>query len=96
MSVVLVPRFVHAAFFDKKRGVATIAVQVEGIWAYRFSQGELAKTQERIAGDTLPLARHTQLRWPGVQRVAFSGIGEDQRLPKDIAYIQMLLLYGEV
>ena len=86
---------VHAALFDEKRGVATIAVQVEGIWAYRFSQGELAKIQERIAGDTLSQARHTLLRWPGVQR-AFSGIGEDQRLPKDIAYIQMLLLYGEV
>ena len=54
---------VHAALFDKKRGVAMMAVQVEGIWAYQFSQGELAKTQERMAGDTLPLARHTLLRW---------------------------------
>jgi hypothetical protein len=87
---------VHAALFDKKRGIATIAVHVEGIWAYQFSQDELEKIKERIAGDTLSQARHTLLSLPGIRRVAVDGMGENQRLPKDMAHFHILLLYGEI
>lgn len=87
---------VNAALFDKKQGIATIAVHVEGIWAYQFSQDELEKIKKRIAGDTLPQARHTLLSLPGIRRVAIDGMGENQRLPKDIGHFHILLLYGEI
>ncbi len=87
---------VHTALFDKKRGMATIAVHVEGIWAYRFSQDELEKIKKRIAGYPLRQARHILLSLPGIRRVDIDSMRENQRLPKDTAHFHILLLYGEI
>ncbi len=87
---------VRSALRDNKREVATIAVHVGGIWAYRFSQDELEKIKKRIAGYTLRQARQTLLSLPGIRKVDIDGIGENGRLPKDIAHFHILLLYGAI
>jgi hypothetical protein len=87
---------VRSALDDNKREIATLAVHVGGIWAYRFSQDELEKIKKRIAGYTLRQARQTLLSLPGIARVDMRSMAENQRLPKDIADFHILLLYGEI
>ncbi len=87
---------VRSALLENNRDFATIAVHVGGLWAYRFSQDELEKIKKLIAGYTLPQAQHTLLSLPGIRKVDIDGIGENGRLPKDIAEFHILLLYGEI
>lgn len=79
---------------DQKWGIATMSVRVEGTWSYQFSQDELQRIKRLIAGKTPRQAQRTLLRVPGIQRVSIDDIGENQHLPKDIASIHLLLLYG--
>ncbi len=79
---------------NQKRGIATMAVRVEGTWAYQFSQLELQQIKRLIAGKTPRQAQLTLMRVPGIEKVNIDDIGENQRLPKDIASIHLLLLYG--
>ncbi len=78
----------------QKRGIATMSVRVEGTWTYEFSQDELQQIKRLVAGSTPRQAQLTLLRIPGILRVTIDGIGENQHLPKDIASIHLLLLYG--
>jgi hypothetical protein len=83
---------VGTALHDNKQRIATIDLHLGGLWAYRFSQDELEKIKMRIAGSTLRQARHTLLSLPGIRKVDLAGIGESQRLPKDIVEFHLLLL----
>ena len=79
---------------NQKQGIATIAFRAVGTWSYQFSQDELQQIKYLVAGNTPRQAQLTLVRVPGIQRVSIDGIGVNQRLPKDIASIHLLLLYG--
>lgn len=79
---------------NQKQGIAIMSVRVEGTWSYQFSQDELQQIKRLVAGKTPRQAQLTLLRVPGIEKMIITGIGENQRLPKDIASIHLLLLYG--
>jgi hypothetical protein len=85
---------VRSALRDNQEGIATISVQIGGTWAYRFSQAELERIKESIAGRTLRQARLILLSLPGIRRVEIDGMGGNGRLPKDVSDFHMLLLFG--
>lgn len=79
---------------NQKQGIAIMSIRVEGTWSYQFSQDELQQIKRLVAGKTPRQAQLTLLRVPGIEKVNITGIGENQRLPKDIASIHLLLLYA--
>jgi hypothetical protein len=85
---------VRSALRDNQEGIATISVQIGGTWTYRFSQAELERIKESIAGRTLRQARLILLSLPGIRRVEIDGMGGNGRLPKDVSDFHMLLLFG--
>jgi hypothetical protein len=84
----------HARFIDQKRGVASLTVHIEGTWMYRFSQQELQRIRQLVAGKTAPQALRVLLGLPGVQRATIEGLGENRSLPKDSSRIQIRILSG--
>src|SRR5258708_29946605 len=86
----------QAMITDQKRGRASIAVTVDGTWAYQFSQQELWRIKQLVAGQTQQQAIRILLGLPGIQRAIIEGIGESQRLPKENPRFQIRMLYGEV
>jgi hypothetical protein len=89
-------RVVRTALRDNKGGIATISVHIGGTWAYRFSQHELERIKESIAGQTLRQARQVLLSLSGIRRVEIDGMGGNGRLPKGTSDFHMLLLFGEI
>jgi hypothetical protein len=86
----------QAMITDQKWGRASIAVTVDGTWTYRFSQQELWRIKQLVAGQTHPQAMRILLGLPGIQRATIEGIGESQRLPKESSHVQIRMLYGAV
>jgi hypothetical protein len=87
---------VRSALRDNQGGIATISVHIGGTWAYRFSQDELERIKESIAGHTLRQARQILLSQPGIGRVEIDGVVGNGLLPKDVSDFHMLLLFGEI
>jgi hypothetical protein len=87
---------VRSALRDNQGGIATISVQIGGTWAYRFSQDELERIKESVAGRTLRQARQILSRLPGIRRVEIDGMGGNGPLPKDVSRFHMLLLFGAI
>ncbi len=85
----------HARIIDQRREVASTTVHIEGTWIYQFSQQELQRIKQLLAGKTPTQAAHILLGLPGIQRAAIAGIGESRSLPKDSSCIQVHILYGE-
>jgi baseplate J-like protein len=85
----------HARIIDQRREVAYLTVQIEGTSMYQFSQQQLQRIKQLIAGKTPPQAVRILLALPGVQRASVAGIGESRSLPKDSSCIQVRILYGE-
>ncbi len=85
----------HARIIDQRRKVADMTVHIEGTWMYQFSQQELQRIRQLIAGKTPPQAVRMLLGLPGMQRATIEGIGENRSLPKDMFRIQVRILYGE-
>jgi hypothetical protein len=84
----------HARFIDQMRGVASLSVHMEGMWMYRFSQQELQRIRQLVAGKTPPQALRLLLGLPGIQRATIEGLGENRSLPKDSSRIKVLILSG--
>jgi len=84
----------HARFIDQKREVASLTVHIEGMWMYWFSQQELQRIRQLVAGKTPPQALRVLLGLPGIQRATIEGIGENKSLPKDSSRIQIRILSG--
>jgi hypothetical protein len=82
----------HARIIDQRRKVADMTVHIEGTWMYQFSQQELQRIRQLIAGKT-PQAVRVLLSLPGMQRATIEGIGENRSLPKDMFRIQVRILY---
>ena len=85
----------HARIIDQKREVARLTVNIEGTWMYQFSQQELQRIRQLIAGKTQPQAVRMLLGLPGIQRATIEGIGENRSLPKDSSRIQVRILCWE-
>jgi hypothetical protein len=79
---------------DQKQEIASLVIRVEGTWVYQFSQDELQKIKRLVVGSTPRQAQHTLSRVPGIEKVTIDGLGGNERLPKAIASIHLLLLYG--
>lgn len=86
----------QAMITDPKQGRASIAVTIDGTWTYQFSQQELWRIKQLVAGQTRQQAIRILLGLSGIQRATIEGIGESQRLPKERSHIQIRMLYGEV
>ena len=72
-----------------------MTVHIEGTWMYQFSQQQLQRIKQLVAGKTAPQAVRILLGLPGIQRANIEGIGEGRSLPKDSSRIQVRMLYGE-
>ena len=84
----------HPRITDQKREVATLTVHVKGTFTYQFSQQELQRIRQLIAGKTPPQAVHMLLGLPGIQRTVIDGLGANRNLPKDSSNIQIDVLPG--
>ncbi len=84
----------QARIIDQKREVASMNVHIKGTGIYQFSQQELQRIRQLIAGKTPPQAVRMLLGLPGMQRATIEGIGENRSLPKDMFRIQVRILYG--
>src|SRR6266566_7712270 len=84
----------HARIIDQKREVASMTVLIEGTGLYHFSQQELQRIRQLIAGKTPPQALRMLLGLPGIQRATIEGLGENRNLPKDSSRIQVRILSG--
>ena len=84
----------HARFIDQKRGVASLTVHIEGTWMYQFSQRELQRIRQLVAGKTPPQALRILLGLPGIQRATIEGLGENRSLPKDSSRIKVRIPSG--
>lgn len=83
----------QARIIDQKRDVASMTVHIKGTGLYQFSQQELQRIRQLIAGKTPPQAVRVLLSLPGMQRATIEGIGENRNLPKDMFRIQVRILY---
>ena len=84
----------HARIIDQKRGVASLTVHIEGMWMYRFSQQQIKRIRQLVAGKTASQALRLLLGLPGVQRATIEGLGENKSLPQDSSRIQIRILSG--
>jgi hypothetical protein len=84
----------HARFIDQKRGVASLTVHMEGTWMYRFSQQQIQRIRQLVAGKTASQAVCILLGLPGIQRATIEGLGENGSLPKDSSRMKVLILSG--
>jgi len=84
----------HARIIDQKREVARMTVHIEGTGLYQFSQQELQRIRQMIAGKTSSLAVRVLLGLPGIQRATIEGVEENRSLPKDSSRIQVRILFG--
>jgi VCBS repeat-containing protein len=84
----------HARFIDQKRGVASLTLHIEGTWMYQFSQQQIQRIRQLVAGKTPPQALRILLGLPGIQRATIEGIGENKSLPQDSSCIQIRILSG--
>jgi hypothetical protein len=84
----------HARIIDQKREVASLIVHIGGMWMYQFSQQELQRIRQLVAGKTAPQAIRILLGLPGIQRATIEGLGENRSLPKDSSRIQIHILSG--
>ena len=62
---------------------------------YQFSQQQLQRIKQLVAGKTPSQAVRILLALPGVQRATIAGIEANRSLPKDYSHIQVRMLYGE-
>ena len=84
----------HARIIDQRREVAGITVHIEGMWMYQFSQQELQRIRQLIAGKTPPQAVRLLLGLPGIQRATLEGLGATRSLLRDSFRIQVHILPG--
>ncbi len=84
----------HARFIDQKLGVTSLTVHIEGTWMYQFSQQQIKRIRQLVAGKTASQALRILLGLPGIQRATIEGIGENRSLPKDSSRIQIHILSG--
>lgn len=84
----------HSRIIDQRREVTSLTVHIEGMWMYQFSQQQIQRIKQLIAGKTQPQAVRILLGLPGIQRAAIEGIGENKILPKDSSHILVRILYG--
>jgi hypothetical protein len=85
----------HARIIDQGQEVAGLTVQIKGISVYQFSQQQLQRIKQLVAGKTPSQAIRILLALPGVQHASVARIGGSGSLPKDSSCIQVLILYGE-
>jgi len=85
----------HARIIDQGRKVAGLTVQIKGTSVYQFSQQQLQRIKELVAGKMPSQAERILLGLPGVQRATIAGIDTNRGLPKDYSHIQVRMLYGE-
>ncbi len=85
----------HTRIIDEKHEMASLSVHLEGRWMYQFSQQQLQRIKQLVAGKTPPQAVRILLGLPGIQRANIEGIGEGRSLPKDSSHIRVRILYGE-
>ncbi len=84
----------HARIIDQKREVARMTVHIEGTGLYQFSQQELQRIRQLLAGKTSSQAVRILLGLPGIQRATIEGVEENRSLPKDSSCIQVRILFG--
>ena len=84
----------HARIIDQKREVARMNVHIEGTGLYQFSQQELQRIRQLLAGKTSSQAVRILLGLPGIQRVSIEGVEENRSLPKESSHIQVRILFG--
>ena len=84
----------HARFIDQKRGIASLTVHMEGMWMYQFSQQEIQRIRQLVAGKTPAQAIRILLGLPGIQRATIEGLGENKNLSRDSSRIQIRILSG--
>jgi len=65
-------------------------------WIYALSSAEQQHIKKIIAGKNKEKALQLLAALPGIEHVSmhFAGFGDDTRLPKDRAYIHLLIFYG--
>jgi hypothetical protein len=85
----------YARIIDQRREVARMNANIEGTWIYQFSQQQLQRIKQLIAGKTPSQAVRILLGLPEIQRATIAGLGENRSLPKDSSRIQVHILCGE-
>ena len=65
-------------------------------WVYALNSQEQNHIKKIIAGKNKEKAFQLLAALPGIEHVSmhFAGFGDDTRLPKDLAYIHLLIFYG--
>jgi hypothetical protein len=84
----------HARIIGQRWEVASLTVHIEGMLRYQFSQQELQRIRQLIAGKTPAQVVRILLGLPGIQHTTIEGLGENRSLPKDSSSIQIHILSG--
>lgn len=85
----------HVRIIDQRWEVAGLTVQIKGTSVYQFSQQQLQRIKQLVAGKTPSQATRMLMALPGVQRATIAGIDTNRSLPKDYSHIQVRMWYGE-
>jgi len=77
----------HAGITGQARGLASIMVHIAGVWGYQFTQAELHRIAQQIAGKPQEAARTILRHVPGIQSATIAGIDETMNLPRNTSLI---------
>ena len=75
--------------------VTFLSFNAQSTWIYALSTQEQHHIKNMIAGKNTLNAKQLLHSLPGIESVSMqsSGFGDDSRIPKDISYIHMLIIY---
>ena len=73
-----------------------LSFKSQNTWIYALSSADQQHIKKVIAGKNKEKALQLLAALPGIEHVSmhFAGFGDDTRLPKDLAYIHLLIFYG--
>lgn len=76
---------------SKQPGSITVHLKATGVWAYQFSQDQLARLTQELAGKSKPQAMALLLHTPGIKQVV---CGErSDTFPTDATHLHLAVLY---
>jgi hypothetical protein len=84
----------QARIIDQRHEVASLTVNIEGMWMYQFSQQQIQRIMQCITSKTPRQAVRILLSLPGIQRATIEGIRENRSLPEDSTHMLVRILYG--